>query len=261
MTPGDPAICRGYVFHIREVPRRHEFRYRVSYVWLDPDAPDELCRKHPLWSSHRCAPARFRKRDYGDGSVVSLASRVRDELTTVLGNRPEGEVRMLTQVRRWGWMFNPITVYLVWDDDPYAPIGLVLEVTNTPWKERVHYPVGLTRTAGKDGLGLFAARVSKVLHVSPFLDEQHDYVIALRDDDQTIDLSIDVVPHAADEPILRTRLCTGRQPATRAALQRALFTELAPTHRVSLGIRVQALLLWIRRVPVVTHPAKRRPNP
>jgi DUF1365 family protein len=261
MTPGDPAICRGHVFHLREFPRRHEFRNRVSYVWLDPDVPDDLCGKHPLWSSRRRAPARFRRCDYGDGSGASLASGVRDELASVLGNRPDGEVRMLTQVRRWGWMFNPITLYVVWDDDPHAPVGVVLEVTNTPWKERMRYPVGLIRTEGEDRPGLFAARVGKVLHVSPFLDEQHDYVIALHDDDRTIDLSIDVVPHDAEEPIVKTRLCLDRQPATRAALQRALFTELAPTHRVSLGIRTQALLLWFRRIPVVAHPAKRGSNP
>lgn len=261
MKPGEPAICQGEVFHRRRSPRRHEFRYRVSYVWLDPDAPEELCDKHPLWSSRRRAPARFRSRDYGNGSAGSLGNGVRDELTAVIGHRPAGAVRMLTQVRRWGWMFNPITVYLAWDADPRTPVGAVLEVTNTPWKERVRYPVRLTHTDNGAGSGSFTARVPKTLHVSPFLDEEHDYLIALRDDDLAVDLSIDVVPHAADEPIVRTHLTVERLTATRANLRRALFTELAPSHRISLGIHVQALRLWLRRVPIVTHPAKRRRNP
>ncbi len=261
MTPGGPAICRGEVFHRRRSPRRHEFRYRVSYVWLDPDAPEELCGKHPLWSCRRPAPAMFRQRDYGNGSAGSLSSGVRDELTEVLGHRPIGAVRMLTQVRRWGWMFNPITVYVVWDADPRTPVGAVLEVSNTPWKERVHYPVALTRTGCGAEPGSFTARVRKTLHVSPFLDEEYDYCITLRDDDRTVDLSIDVVAHAADEPILSTHLDVERQAATRATLRRALFTELAPTHRVSLGIHIQALRLWWLRVPIVTHPLKRRRNP
>ena len=101
-----------------------------------PDDPAALCPHHPLWSATRMSPARFRRRDYGDARTGSLGERVRDELAPLLGRRPAGEVRMLTQVRRWGWLFNPITVYLVWDADPQLPVGAVLEVTNTPWKER-----------------------------------------------------------------------------------------------------------------------------
>jgi len=260
MTPGEAAICRGEVFHRRRAPSLHEFRYRVSYVWLDPDAPDELCRNHPLWSSRRGAPARFRARDYGDGTGAMLADGVRDDLAAVLGDRPGGPVRMLTQVRRWGWLFNPITVYLAWDGDLDSPVGAVLEVTNTPWKERVRYPLALTPGADDAGNRTLTARVPKTLHVSPFLDERHDYVVALRDDDREVDLSVDVVPHEAGEPILSTRLRARRQRATRPALRRALFTELAPTHRVSLGIHAQALRLWRRHVPFVPHPAKRAPS-
>ena len=73
--PGVPATCDGQVYHRRLSPTVHEFCYPVSYVWLDPDAPGDLCRHHPLWSASRPAPARFNAGDYGNGSDSSLTTK------------------------------------------------------------------------------------------------------------------------------------------------------------------------------------------
>jgi uncharacterized protein len=256
LGPGGPALCDGSVFHRRTVPTGHEFRYGVSYVWLDPDDAEALTGAHPLWSATRTAPARFRRSDYGTSATGSLADAARDELAPVLGRRPGGPVRMLTQLRRWGWLFNPITVYLVWDDasgdQRTDPVGLVLEVTNTPWKERHRYALALAR----DGRWLRSG-TDKQLHVSPFLDEQHRYDVRLRGSDERLHLRIDVVPEGSDRPILETGLSVDRAPADRGALTAALFRRFASTHRVSLGIHWQALRLWVKRVPFITHPSRR----
>ncbi len=257
MRPGAAAVCRGEVRHRRRTPAVHAFGYRVSYVWLDPDVPEELCDPHPLWSCRRPAPARFRRTDYGTDPSERLGDRARTELAPLAGHRPTGEVRMLTQIRRWGWLFNPITVYVVWDDDPETPLGAVLEVTNTPWKERHRYPVLLTPVE-RDGNRELVGSVAKSLHVSPFLDEDHRYEIRLlADGDDALAFVIDVIPTGADEPILETQLRVGRAPVNRATLGRALVADVAPTHRVSFGIHLQAFRLWWKRVLFVPHPSKR----
>ncbi len=245
-------------------PTVHEFRWPVSYVWLDPDAPGDLCRHHPLWSATHPSPARFRSRDYGDGSTFLLGDQVRDELRPVIGRRPEGQIRMLTQLRRWGWLFNPITLYVAWDSDDQTPAGAVLEVTNTPWKERHRYAVELEATDAAAGNSTrFAARVRKVLHVSPFLDEEFDYVIGLwlHDENNSLDLTVDVVTpdsdrRGADDPARARALV----PASRRSLGIAMRRNVVPTHRVSAGIHAQAALLWAKRVPFVAHPRKRGPH-
>jgi uncharacterized protein len=253
MTPGPPAVCEGTVFHRRATPTEHAFSYPVSYVWLDPDAPDDVCRHHPLWSARHAAPARFRSADYGDGSTRSLATQARDDVAAILGHRVDGAVRMLTQVRRWGWLFNPITLFLVWDADAAGPVAAVLEVTNTPWKERHRYAVALQPTPGA-----LTARVAKSLHVSPFLDEAFEYIIHMSELDDRFDLSIDVVRPGSDQPIVATALRVVRSPVDRAALTRSLATRFAPTQRVSFGIHAQAARLWAKRVPIVAHPRKRK---
>lgn len=261
MIPGAPATCDGQVYHRRLSPTAHEFRSPVSYVWLDPDAPDDLCRHHPLWSASHPAPARFHAGDYGNGSGCSLGDQVRDEIGVVTGHRPDGPLRMLTQVRRWGWLFNPMTLYVAWNSGTTLPVGAVLEVTNTPWKERHRYAVQLAAAPNQvdvDGTRL-NGRVRKAMHVSPFLDEEFDYVIGLSTDreNESLDLTIDVVRPDIDRVVLTTRLHVQRRTASRRSLGASLRHNVAPTHRVSMGIHAQAARIWAKGVPFVLHPRKR----
>lgn len=294
MRAGPPAICLGEVHHRRSTPVVHEFTNAVRYVWLDPDRPDDLTRHHWAWSSTRPAPMRFRVGDYGrlehNDGAISLGCQARDDLAPVLGHRPDGEVRMLSQIRHLGWLFNPITIFVVWGADPDVPAGAVLEVTNTPWKERHRYPIALGRRDGQ-----FVARFAKQLHVSPFLDEDFDYRLNLDDRDDRIVVSLDVIPVGADDavrhddaasnhartvaarcvtsdpdaptdpdrrlPTVSTRLDVARVPATHATLSAALRAVPLSTQRVSAGIHAQALTLWRKRVPFVAHPDKRATNP
>ena len=262
MIAGKAALCSGFVAHRRQTEPRHAFTYGVSYVWLDPDDPQALCGQHPLWSASHPAPARFRSEDYGDGSDRTLADQVRADLAPILGRSPQGDVRMITQVRRWGWLFNPITIFLAWDGDAgcEGPVGVVLEVTNTPWKQRHRYVLQLFAAPGTASL---TGRVAKVLHVSPFLDETFDYVVRIWDDGspERFALDIDVVRPGSDEPVLATALRLNRVPATRAALGRSLRQPFAPTHRVSAAIHVQAARLWRKGVPFVAHPRTRKVRP
>ncbi|MGH1504457.1 MAG: DUF1365 domain-containing protein [Acidimicrobiales bacterium] len=260
-------MCAGVVLHRRHRPTHHEFRRTVHYVWFDPDRPDELCRHHATWSTARWRPVQLRTDsidgDYGDGSAMPLGDQARDRLAEALGRRPAGPVRLLTQPRRWGWLFNPISVFVVWDDADADPIGAVLEVTNTPWKERHHYAVALQADPG----GGFRARFDKALHVSPFLDEDHRYDLWLDGDDDRLALRLDVVQRdvssgaAPPTPIVETELRTERRRATAETLAHDLFAAFVPTHRVSIGIHVEAARLAWKRVPFVPHPRRRSTAP
>jgi DUF1365 family protein len=244
--------------HRRVAPEPHEFAHPISQVWIDPDQPEQLCDLHPAWSHRHPAPARFRRSDYGDQPTGSLAEAARRDLSRVLGRTPQGPVRMLSQIRRWGWLFNPITFFFVWDSPcdsestKQRPVGAVLEVTNTPWKERTRY--SLVLDASDDCL---TSEFDKAMHVSPFLGMDYRYHLKLQDRDDSVAVAIDVVDpngHA----ILHTKLRLQRRQATRQLLRHSLRSEPFPTHRVSAGIHRQAARLWAKRVPVIPH-AKENP--
>jgi DUF1365 family protein len=263
VTPGAAAVCPGVVHHRRARPTVHAIEHRVSYVWIDPDSPEELTNAHPMWSARRPAPARFRRTDYGArDTTAALGDQARSDVAALLGFRPGGPVRMLSQIRRWGWLFNPITVFVVWHDGD-DPVGVVLEVTNTPWKERTRYALLLKPAENADG---FVTTVAKAMHVSPFLDERYVYAVALSGGGvpDSLTLSIDVIDdvdrrgsEALGEPVLRTSLHVQRIPASRASLG-AELRAVAPTHCVSALIHLHALRLLFKRVPFVAHPAKRK---
>lgn len=302
MTPGPPAVCPGTVMHHRLAVADHRFTYPVTHVWIDPDHPDALFGAHPLWSSHRPAPVRFRRRDYLDGTEAPLGDAVRHALAPALGHRPTGPLRMLTQPRTWGWLFNPITVYLAWDapaeapegglaGGPDGPVAALLEVTNTPWKERQLYPLALTPN---QDAGVYEATFDKILHVSPFLDEDHRYHLTVASapgrtrpngpsPERRVTVTLDVLADDRAEPpagciqeaggiestdnspegrvVLTTRLVIDQYPVERALLTQALRHNPLPTHRVSLGIHRQAWRLWRRGVPFVPHPRRRAGAP
>ena len=255
MRPGVASTATGWVGHRRTQPSEHSFRQSLAMVWIDPDVPEELFGVHPLWSHRRPAPGRFRASDYGDGSGRGLGEQARDRLAQSLGHRPRGPIRMLTQPRLWGWLFNPVTVYVAWDDPSGDPVGAVAEVTNTPWKERHHYAVGLD--SGVDGS---RARFDKRLHVSPFLDENQHYELAVAACSDRVTVDLDVIAPSGSV-LIATHLDLELRPADRANLTRVLFRHPASTHRVSLGIHANAARLWAKRVPFVPHPRHRSPAP
>ena len=261
MIPGPAALCEGTVLHRRDAPSAHRFTAPVSLVWFDPDDPASLCGLHPAWSHRHPAPVRYRRRDYGTRPVGSLAEAAREDLGGAIGDAPRGPVRMLSQLRRWGWLFNPITFFFVWDAAPddegsgRAPVGVVLEVTNTPWKERTRYPLPFTRNGSR-----LVAEFDKQMHVSPFLGLDHVYRLSIEDRDEEVVADIDV-REPDGRVVLHTALRTGRDPATRDRLGRSLRSQPFPTHRVSAGIHAQAARLWAKRVPYVPHPNRTRTHP
>ncbi len=286
MIPASPMVCPGTVFHRRNEPRLHQFSYPVSYLWLDPDRPEDVSHAHWAWSSHSAlAPVRFRTADYGldperggvDAELADLVGlplgwQARSVLHRSTGLDLDGPVRMISQPRRWGWLFNPITVYVIWGDAADEPAGAVVEVTNTPWKERHHYALllegdGPDGEASRTGARTFNARFDKVLHVSPFLHEDYHYDMRLTvdgwptlsapsPDGTRLELGLDVVD-GSGTAVVETLLRLNPQKVTSRTLGRSLLHDRLPTHRTSFGIHHQALKLAAKRVPFIAHPRSR----
>src|SRR4029077_6925732 len=132
-----------------------------------PDALDAV----PGWSARHRAPVQFRAEDFFTGDGRPLGDGIRDLVQQRLGRRPDGPVHLLAQLRTWGYVFNPLAVYYCWDRGGHGLDAVVLEVTNTPWRER-HWYVFDART------GRASDTTPKTMYVSPFLPMDADYRVS-----------------------------------------------------------------------------------
>jgi len=240
------AVYEGTIRHRRFGPGpAHDFSYEIAMPLIDLGEVERVTALHPLWSSRHAAPAWFRRSDYLGDAELSLDSSVRDLVEERTGQRPAGRIALLANVRTWGWLFNPITMYFCAADLRGGITTLVVEVENTPWHERCAYVVG------PPGLHRFA----KTMHVSPFLPMDVDYALRYSAPGDRLVVQFDVMH--GDERMLSATMSMRRRGMDRDALARILSSHPAPTHRVSAGIYAQAARLRLRGAPFYKHPARR----
>jgi DUF1365 family protein len=236
------AVYSGRVVHHRHTPVEHRFTYTIAMVYLELSEVAEVCALHPLWSEEGHNAISFRRADYLGDTAVPLDIAVRDLVEDRTGVRPCGPIGVLTQLRTWGWLFNPITVYYCWDPAHREVETVVVEVTNTPWHERTAYVL--------PGTGVH--RAAKGMHVSPFLPMDLTHRFTIGEPGRRIALAVD--DYDGGELVFAASMALTREPAGRRTQGRLLWRFPLMTLRVSLGIYRQALALRRKGVPFHPHP-------
>ena len=247
------ALYVGRVRHRRFDRVRHDFAVRLYFVYLDLDELDAAFAGRWLWSHRRFAPMRFRRADCFGDPARPLGDCVRDAVQQATGQRPEGAVRVLTNLRCFGYCFNPVTLYYCFDRDERLA-AVLAEITNTPWGERHHYVVG---RGAEDAGASVRASFTKAFHVSPFQPMEQQYRWAVSTPGERLGVQMDNL--AGDQVVFDATLSLERRPWTTGNLWRALLRHPWMTGKVIAMIYLHAFLLWCKRATFHTHPKKRCP--
>ncbi len=224
-----------------------EFAPRLFLAYLDVDALPGSLDPLPAWSGRHRAPVRFRRGDFFDGRDGPLGNAVRDLVDQRLGRRPSGSIHLLAQLRTFGWLFNPLSVYYCWDAGGDTLDAVVLEVTNTPWGER-HWYVLDARNGGE------SATTGKAMHVSPFLPMDVDYRVTWTTPGEALELDIQVVREGTT--VFSAGLALRRKVLDRRSAATILVRYPLMPLRVSLAIYRKALSLFLARVPLYRHASR-----
>jgi DUF1365 family protein len=240
---GGSALYFGTVMHRRSRPRRHFLRYRMFWMLLDLDELTDIDRRLLPFGYNRFNILSFHDRDHGDGSAVPLRTQI-DRRLADAGISAGGAIRLLTMPRVVGYVFNPISIYFC--HRPDATLAAILyEVHNTFGERHTYiYPAGATQLAAHD--------CAKAFHVSPFLNMNMEYEFRTCVPDEN--LSIAVLGSDCKGAIITAVMAGERRSLDikHLFLAVALFPLL--TLKVILAIHWNALLLWIKRIPVHTKP-------
>ncbi len=253
------CIYEGKVTHRRYRPMSHEFAYRVFLMYVDLDELPTLFDGHWLWSSRRPAPAWFRRSDYHvnpdrhSDPDQPLADSIRELVAARTGCRPEGPVRVLTHFRYFGYVFNPVTFYYVFDADGARVETVVAEITNTPWGERHAYVLPIAEGRSTDSGTRFELR--KEFHVSPFMEMDHHYSWWFGS--PGAQLGVFMKNRREGETVFDAHLDLERREIGTRSLARVLVRYPLMTARVSAAIYWQALRLRRKGAPFFSHPRKR----
>ena len=241
------ALYEGWVGHRRLQPVDHSFRYRVFMAYLDLDAVPESLGPAWLWSTSHPALVRFRRSDYLGDPDIPLADAIRALVAERTGTRPGGPVRLLTNLRCLGHLFNPVSFYYCFDRTGEGLEAVVAEVTNTPWGERHAYVLG---ARAEDGA--VHERVDKVFHVSPFMAMDHEYELCLSPPGRRV--SVEIVSRKDGEVHFDASLKLDRGPLDAPGLRRVLRRQPVPTLAVVSRIYANAVRLKLKGAPYFGHP-------
>ena len=250
-----PSSCiyEGWVHHRRASPSVHGFKYRLFFMFLDLDELPGLFDGNWLWSARRPALAWFRREDHLVASGNSLAEDVRSMVQAQTGRRPVGKIFLLTHLRYFGHVFNPLSVYYCYEAD--GTLGdMILEVSNTPWGER-HWYVLPRQTNRAHTPKRRLHNVEKKMHVSPFLPMNMSY--RLRANTPAEQLALSLSNWQGDHRIFKADLALIRRELSPARLNLMLLKFPFMTLRVTMAIHWQALRLWLKKIPFLPHPDKR----
>lgn len=161
---------------------------------------------------------------------------------------------MLSQLRNYGYCFNPVTFYYCYRDESDVLDTIVAEITNTPWGERQSYVLPVTAEGAPGGAGqAFEFSFDKTFHVSPFMPMNQSY--RWRFGVPGRDVAVHMENHQDGVSVFDATLVLHREPINTASLARVLLRFPASCVRVLAAIYWQALRLWLKRVPFHAHPA------
>lgn len=237
-----PEHIRAHTTHSRGGDLARSFTYSVDYVLIDPDA-----QKSPLlFSRNRFNLASVHDKAHGGapgkGEGAAWARRVFSE-----AGLTDFELRLLTQPRFLGFIFNPVSFWLAMTDGNLRAV--IAEVSN-PFGDRhsyLCYKPDFDPISPEDRL-----TAQKAMHVSPYLEVSGDYSFNFNILNDGV--FIKILLTQGNQTLFANLKGTRRPMSNRGLLWAALRRPFGPMRTVAL-IYWQALLLKLSGVTYRTRPA------
>lgn len=219
-------------------------------VYLDLAELDRVFEGCRLWSTRKPALAWFRRADYLGDANMPLDQAVRDLVESRTGSRPDGPIRMLTNLRYFAYCFNPVTFYYCLDSAGSKLETLVAEINNTPWDERFSYVLSKDQLTRQGKINRY--EFDKIFHVSPFLPMDMNYDWRFSEPDTRLFVHMNVLKQGTK--LFDATLNLRRLEISPWRLNKTLLLYPFMTLKAIAGIYYEAALLKLKNIPFYDHP-------
>lgn len=229
------------VMHKRERPKHHRFTYPCFIFCIDLDEVDLLERQLTFFGYNKRNLYSLRDSDHLDESKGCTKENLKAFLRSKGVHQRVGRIELVTNLRTWGYVFNPVSFYFV-----YKPSGDVLccvaEVANTFNEQKLYL---IDRGCG-DG-NRFKQEHPKLFYISPFSDLATFLCFDLKVPDRSISLTI--TERDEEGTYFYSSLAGKSQPLTNSQLMYCTLRFPAMTLSIIARIHWQALVLALKKVP------------
>jgi DUF1365 family protein len=245
----ESALYVGKLRHRRFSPRRHGFTYTLGMAFLDIDRLQELCAISPWLSYNRWNWASFDERDHLGDPKRPLRERVLADAARAGVDLPDGRIFLLTHLRYLGYCFNPVSYYYCYDRSG-ALHTILAEVHNTFGEQHMYWMPPRSLEPGRR----LSWRFNKEFHVSPFMPMDCEYRFSFQPPADRAHVHGAMWRHG--DFFFDATMDLAKRPWSHRELLPFLTRHPWMTLKVIAGIHWEAARLWLKRVPVFTHPNK-----
>ncbi|MFZ6648769.1 DUF1365 domain-containing protein [Undibacterium sp. TJN25] len=253
-SPDATQLCTGAVRHKRLRPAQNAFTYGVFFLRIPLKASAATPLPARFFSHNRFNLLSFHDKDHGDGKQAPLAW-VNGILQQQGIADADGEIWLQCFPRVFGYVFNPVSFWFCHRQDG-ALRAIVVEVCNTFGEKHVYLlETGTVQAYGQE------LTAKKIFHVSPFCPLEGGYRFHFMQSErqaggQMLQHHVASIDYDdASGPLLLTSISGIAQPLSDRALGWAMLRFPLMTLAVIVRIHVQALRLWLKRIPFFSKPA------
>ena len=235
------SLYNGTVIHKRFKPKVHFFKYKVFSLLLDLSELNHLDKNINFFSYNSFNLISFFDKDHGARDGSSLFEWVKKILVENNMNSENIKIKLLCYPRIFGYVFNPLSVFFVYDNQENL-ISILYEVKNTFGEQH-------TYIFKADNNNLLQHNCSKKFHVSPFIEMDCDYFFRTLKPSERISVIID--QYQLNEQILFASQDGIRVDFNSKELLKSYIKHPLMTFKVISAIHFEAFKLWAKGIRLI----------
>jgi len=245
------CIYIGSVIHKRFKPKEHFFKYKVFSLFLDLSELNELDDKLNFFSLNKFNLISFYEVDHGNRDGSSLLDWVKNNLSNNNVSTVNIRVKLLCYPRILGYVFNPLSVFFVYDQNENL-VSILYEVKNTFGEQHTYF------FKVENQNKLIQNNCSKKFHVSPFIEMNCNYFFKILNPAQKLSVIIDQYDQKGK--ILFASQDGERSDLTSRNLMKSYLKHPLMTFKIISAIHFEAFKLWMKGIKFIKKKFKIKNN-